>query len=61
MSVLSSITVNDRHGKALLVEFDGTQMNAFIGTAGLESDSVAIELDETDRSRLRDFLAVNCR
>lgn len=59
MSVLSSIAIRDRHGKELLVEFDGTSMNAFIGTAHLESDHAAVELDETDRARLRDYLAVN--
>lgn len=53
MSVRTSITVTDRFHHAMVVEVDGADM-----TVTYDGERT-VELDETDRARLRDFLTVN--
>lgn len=54
MSVRSEIHVTDRRGTTLSVVVEDGQMSGTVNPPGK-----LLELDETDRARLRDFLAVN--
>lgn len=60
MSTISTIQVTDQYGAKLLL----TVSKGMIEVQFQESDNVtrdarSLQLDETDRARLRDFLAVN--
>lgn len=54
MSTRSEIHITDRRGTLLSITVEDSQMHAVVNPPGK-----LLELDETDRARLRDFLAVN--
>ena len=54
MTTVRSIEIEDRNGATLVVETDGTVLQAVI--TGADQLSASVELDEADRKDLRDFL-----